>query len=299
MSKLHFYRNIGGHVTKFADGEGDLSHNGEFTAYITHGYVDKGKDYEIRQGKSPCGNSYRCLAGASKSETARFESTPDSSLEQADEEYLGAALALRAAMLASQKSVSIQIDPDELKILKANDYKLCFAKKVAGGDYNVVWQSYDKYLASNSFSWTPQYQLFGSNKFEDRVKVEVSTQRVTIGLGEESILDTSGVLGQPKSGGSETAITMVNQYGPIHPGLSQLSTGIDGQQISTPFYVAPHQAVKGETSLTPVEKVLVWFEQDIQTSSMFSTSRANSIEIDLTNSNSETRLYKDGKWTTP
>jgi hypothetical protein len=207
--------------------------------------------------------------------------------------------ALLAALKATQKIVTIKIDPNDLKELKSSDYKLCFAKKVGNDDYNVVWQSYTKYLGNNQFSWTPQYQLFGSNVFQSNILVQVSTNVVAIGLGEISILDESGVLGDPSTGGDKNAINLKNEYGSIHPGVNQLSIGIDGKQVSSPIYVSQKVSVKGDTKLSPVEKVLVWFEQDIETSTMFSTARSLSVEIDLTIPDKATRLYKDQEWSTP
>ncbi|MNH27928.1 hypothetical protein D3C79_880570 [compost metagenome] len=58
------------------------------------------------------------------------------------------------------------------------------------------------------------------------------------------------------------------------------------------------QVVTGETVLTPVETILVWFEQNVQTSTMFSTSRSKAIEIDLTFDNTAGRLYEGGQWKT-
>jgi len=204
---------------------------------------------------------------------------------------------LTSTLAATQKSVKIQIASADLTLLKQSGYKLCFAKKVGNEAYNVVWQSYVQYLSNSTFSWTPQYQLFGANSFQANVQVDVSTNLVNIGLGQQSILDNAGLLGSATSGGPDTSITLVNNYGAIHPGLSQLSTGIDGKQISTPIYVASAQVVTGQTVLTPVETILVWFEQNVQTSTMFSTSRSQSIEIDLTFDNSATRLYSGGSWT--
>lgn len=74
---------------------------------------------------------------------------------------------------------------------------------------------------------------------------------------------------------------------------------ITGKEVSTPIYVAQNPVVLGDTLLTPVEKVLVWFEQNIETSTMFSDSKSKSVEIDLTQDNSATRLYKNGSWITP
>ncbi|MBE1497589.1 putative lipoic acid-binding regulatory protein [Amycolatopsis lexingtonensis] len=196
------------------------------------------------------------------------------------------------------KSVDIQIAAEDLETLKKNGYQLCFAKKV-NDTYNVVWESADKYLADNTFSWQPLYELFGSNKFESSVGVKVSTNRVSIGLGDESVLDSSGVLGESSSGGPATGITLVNDYGTIHPGLCAFSTNLDGSTSTSPIYVAEKAIVTGSDVLTPVECVQVWFEQNVTTSTMFSTARSNAIEIDLTEVNSAARLYSKGEWTTP
>lgn len=217
------------------------------------------------------------------------------------DDYSKSILLLNAVVAATQKKVTIKIDHEDLRLLKNSAYRLCFAKKVGEHDYNVVWQSYTDYLPSNTFSWTPEYELFGSNEFESNVRVDVSTNIVRIGLGETSLLDDVGVLGEPATGGPSTSITLRNEFGPIHPGINQLSKSSigGGGAVSTPIYVAENQVVTGDTELTPVEKVLVWFEQNIETSTMFSKSRSKAIEVDLRDTDSATRLYSKGAWTTP
>ena len=200
--------------------------------------------------------------------------------------------------MAGVKGVRILIDGADLETLKDAHYRLCFAKKV-DKTYNVVWQSYDKYLSNNGFDWTPKYELFGINEFEADVTVVASTNEMPIELNETATLNSAGNLDSPSTGGDPNGITMINQYGPIHPGLNQLSDGVDGSEVSTPIYVAEDLAVLGKVTLTPVELVQVWFEQDIETSTMFSDAISNNIEIDLTNSANETRLYKDGVWSKP
>ncbi|MEM1323921.1 MAG: hypothetical protein AAGG75_26915 [Bacteroidota bacterium] len=203
------------------------------------------------------------------------------------------------ALAEVSKSVKIEISLEDLESLKKANYKLCFAKKVGDNSFNVVWQSYDSYLVNNTFSWVPQYQLFGSNTFQGNVKVQVATNTVNIGLGETSTLNESGILEPPFTGGPEISFTMENNYGSIHPGVNQLSTGIDGQTISTPIYVAEAPILKGDAVLTPVEQIMVWFQQNVETSTMFSTARSREVIIDLTTTDDATRLYKDGEWTTP
>jgi hypothetical protein len=196
------------------------------------------------------------------------------------------------------KSVVIQIAGSDLENLKNNQYMLCFAKKV-NDTYDVVWQSYTEYLASNTFSWTPLYQLFGTNTFADEVQVTVQTNIMTIGLGEQSTLDLAGNLGDAVTGGPTESITMINNYGLIHPGLNSVSTGPDGVQRTTPIYVAPLSIETGSDILTPIEKVQVWFQQKLVTSTMISQDVSNAIEIDLTTVDSATRLYQNGSWSTP
>ncbi len=303
MVHLHFDRKIGGRYTQMATGDGVPDDHNEFNVELTTGAVTKGYAYRVRQGQSPTGDMYHCHKGGNVSQnrldTRFLKQNAETLGAAANPEFYDAVMALAAAEYAAQKRVNIQIAPKDLETLKAANYKLCFAKKVSGQEFNVVWQSYHDYLVSNNFSWVPTYQLFGSNSFQNNLNVSVSTNQVNIGLGQIATLDEAGILEKPKTGGPDVSVSMQNDFGDIHPGINQLSTGISGNQVSTPIYVAPEPAVKGEVSLTPVEKVLVWFEQNIETGTMFSDARSNEIEIDLTDSAEETRLYTDQGWKTP
>ena len=204
----------------------------------------------------------------------------------------------RECLETLKKQVTVEIDQNDLQALKNGKYILCVAKKVVEGDYNVVWQSSDKYLAHNTFSWTPQYQLFGSNQFTAGETVVVSTNSVTIGLGETSTLSSAGVLQPPVSGGSPTGLSMHNEYGSIHVGVNQLCTQLDGTIVSSPMYVSAEALLKGIIVLTPLEKVLVWFQQNIAAGTMFCYARTDALELDLTTTNSMTCLFKDQQWST-
>jgi len=304
MAKLHIYKKIGNTPVKIADGDGDIDKSAPFVVTLTSGAsaVKGGHTYEIRQGQKASGPLCNC-AGVINGLATFNVSAANLAAEQRREENRRQLTEFYTALAAVSKSVAIEIAEDDLKNLKAANYALCFAKKVGEGNsgdgvYNVVWQSLTNYLSSTTFSWTPQYQMFGTNTFQDEVKVVAQTNFQTIGLGEECVLDSSGYLEPAASGGAEISVTMINEYGNIHPGLSQLST-LNGVSVSTPLYVAESVIVKGTAVLTPIESVLVWFEQNIATSTMFSTSRSNSVEIDLTFTNSATRLYQNQHWSTP
>ncbi|MPV58954.1 hypothetical protein CFB46_18430 [Burkholderia sp. HI2761] len=253
--------------------------------------------YYVYQGShSDQGQKVVCKSLSSTGNVAEFQVQAQVFLA---EEYGALVQTFQNVLAAATKTVDIGIGKKDFATLKQAGYNLCFAKKVGDADYNIVWRASFEYLEDNEFSWTPIYQIFGTNRYQDGITVKASTKKVAIGLGEIIILDKYGQFGAPSTGGDPTAINMENDYGDIHPGICQLSTGVDGEAVSTPIYVAPDVMVSGEASFTPIEKVLVWFEQNIQTSTIFSKARSRSIEIDLTNTNSTGRVYEGGQWKTP
>jgi len=256
----------------------------ENTYYVYQGsHADQGQKV-VCKSLSPTGN------------VAEFQ--VQAQLFQA-EEYGVLVQSFQNVLAAATKTVDIGIGKKDFATLKQARYNLCFAKKVGDAAYNVVWRASFEYLEDNEFSWTPIYQIFGTNRYQDGIAVKASTKKIAIGLGEIITLDKYGQFGSPSTGGDPTAINMENDYGDIHPGICQLSTGVDGEAVSTPIYAAPDVMVSGEASFTPIEKVLVWFEQNIETSTIFSKARSRSIEIDLTNTNSTGRVYEGGQWKTP
>ena len=198
--------------------------------------------------------------------------------------------------MSTQKTVNVAIANNDLQTLKASNYNLCFAKKV-GESFNVVWQSMNgkQYLAKNKIWWVPAFQIFGCNSFTAGVTVDEQTNAIDIGLGQKATLDQYGTMLPPVSGDQPDSIGLVNNFGPIHPGLSQLVSGADGQ-VTLPIYVAEQPIVSGTDYLTPKEEVMVWFEQKIETSTMFSDARSNSFIADLTNQDTVYLLYTDGQW---
>lgn len=198
--------------------------------------------------------------------------------------------ALKEIMDAAQKSVCIELDDQTLTAMKENNYKLCFAKMV-GDTYNVVWQSYKDYLNRNTFSWIPEYQIFGTNSFRNSYQVDVSITPKRIGLGQTVTLNKNGSLSDAFTAGNQTALNVDNEYGLIHVGVNQLSTGINGEQVATPIYVSPKCYTIGHAELEPKEEIMVWFEQRIETGTMFSESRSIAQKINLTYRNSAKVAY--------
>ncbi len=194
-----------------------------------------------------------------------------------------------------QKTVTVQIADEDLQTLKASDYRMCFAKE-SEGVFDVVWRAFSDYLTLSFFDWIPDYQLFCTNVFEDGETIRSTTNIVDIEFGQQSVLDAFGLLSPASSGGNESSINLVNEYGTTHPALSQWSKGIAGVEESTPTYVSETEMIKGERGLSTVDVVLVWFEQGLETSTLFSTPRSNSFEADLSSVDRVDLLFENQQW---
>ncbi len=217
-------------------------------------------------------------------------------LEKNQSDFLKDTRQLKSMLDATAKSITVKIDEAELKDLKHSKYALCFAKKVGNEDYNVIWKSMKKYLENNTFTWTPEYQISGTNTFEDNVKVVTNTNTQRIGLGEKTTIDEDGHLSAPVTGGDENSINVENEYDKIHVVISQSSVNDKGNLETTPIYVSKEEVILGDSSYEPVEKVRIWFPADVETALMLPKMKSKFIEIHPTGKSSDTVLYKDGKW---
>ncbi len=217
-------------------------------------------------------------------------------LSTVEREFLLNAQTLREVLRATQKAVNVTVATADLMKLKDNGYRMCFAKKVGTESYNVIWQSYVDFSENNTFSWTPEYQIFRTDTFEAEVTVKVSSNPKDIGLGEITVIDKYGILSDPVTGGEETSINVDNEYKATHVGISQVSKGVDGKVAATPIYVSENECMTGKASFRPVEKVLIWFEYNAETSTMFTDMKTNSIEVDLTQTDNVNVKYENEKW---
>ncbi len=210
--------------------------------------------------------------------------------------YISNVKALMEAVNAVTKTVNVEINADDLIRLQDNNYRMCFAKKIGNENYNVIWQSYVDFSENNTFSWIPKYQVFRTDTFRGGVTVKVASNPKNIGIGELVTIDKHGIISDAKTGGDVTALNVDNEYKATHIGVSQLSIGIDGREISTPIYVSEDQCMIGKAKLQPVEKIMIWFEKNVETSTMLADIVTKGFEVDLTQKNSASIRYENEKW---
>lgn len=210
------------------------------------------------------------------------------------------------------KQLIIKIGENDLSVLKDSKYLLCIAKTIDGEAYDIVWRAFDTYFANNSFSWTPDYTLLMTNQFTSGEKLFPNSQSKPINIGQQTTLNNAGTFGPSITGQYPDSFEMINECGNIYAGINQSSIGIDDKKIISPNYISQTSNVPGPILLKPVDELLVWFQQGVETSTMFSvspmlqptnsfapaSSQSFAYEVDMTNSNNMTINYENNKWST-
>ena len=195
----------------------------------------------------------------------------------------------------SIKNLNVEIDDEDLEFLREAGLELNIAIKV-NDTFNVVWYSDSDYLETNPYAWSQEFELFGSNDFQPGSKVEMITNSVSVELGEEVTLNSTGVLGPVMDGGPADSISFTNNFGPINPGLARQFTDPDGTQSILPTFVTTDPLLIMETDvLTPVNEVMLWFEEN-ETGTMFAEIPTNSLMVDFTDKEEVTVNYSNEEW---
>jgi len=177
-------------------------------------------------------------------------------------------------------TLTVTIDGVVEKKLKRGGYKLCLCKKVGDAPYNVIWSG-KTFLRSNTFRWTESYAVFGSEEFRDGALAHSATEEQDIEFNQVCEL-TSDCIMEPAKGPIKPTgkFTVDNECGAdMHIGVQQALGG--DPRNKTAIFVTK-VVVKGETELQPRAKVIVFFDQRLETRMMFSRSVSRSAEIEYT-----------------
>jgi len=198
------------------------------------------------------------------------------------------------------KTLTIEIAPGDLDRLRMSGFSLCFAKQVVARDgsngFNVIWHAGRDYLRSNTISWVPRYELFTAHHFVRHIHPDRGPSQ-PIEFGQQSIVDRHGI---PRTAvGTPGVIDMIvlNEFGLIHVGLSQLTTTMAGAMMQLPIYLGPRALHLGPAHLRPTENILVWFERNVESSMTFSAQPPGAVEIDFTGIDTATLRFAGDDWT--
>ncbi|THH01005.1 hypothetical protein EW026_g1590 [Hermanssonia centrifuga] len=183
-------------------------------------------------------------------------------------------------------TLNISVNPDDIPNLQKAGYRLCIAKRV-NGKYTVVWWSGGAFTARNTFAWDAEFQVFGASKLQKGLQVEPVTTAQEIKFGQTVVLDAHGEM-QPATGLPDKSgvFQVQNDYDPIRIGVNAKLGG-----AWSPIYLSLQPFATGVISLTPVEKVLVWFDTSSSTGTMLVDAVGNGVELDFTSKTSQSVTY--------
>ncbi|THG96720.1 hypothetical protein EW026_g5164 [Hermanssonia centrifuga] len=184
-------------------------------------------------------------------------------------------------------TLTISVNPDDISNLQNAGYRLCIAKRV-NNKYTVVWWSGGVSTARNTFAWDAEFQVFGALRFQQGLRVRPDTNAQEIKFGQTVVLDVHGDM-QPATGPSDKS--GVFQVQNDH---DRICIGVNAKlgEAWSPIYLSQEPFAIGVVSLTPVEKVLVWFDTSSSTGIMFeSDDIINSVELDFTSKTSQSVTY--------
>ncbi|PSS06824.1 hypothetical protein PHLCEN_2v3543 [Hermanssonia centrifuga] len=185
----------------------------------------------------------------------------------------------------STYNLTISINSADIPLLKDGDYRLCIAKRV-NDKYDVVWSG-GSFFASNSFAWDAEFQVFGALKFQGGFQVQSNTNFEELKFGQTVVLDHYGVMESATGPTNGPGVFHVqNNYGAMCIGVNAKLGG-----AWSPIYLSQTPFVSGVVSLTPIEKVLVWFDASSSTGTMLVDAVTNSIEVDFTGKTSQSVTY--------
>ena len=204
------------------------------------------------------------------------------------------------------KTLIIEIAQGDLEILSSSHYILCVAKVLTDENSLVIWQTEERILAHNEMSWeeNANYSLFCSNNNTNRKKVVMNIPDKEIALGEYLTLTETGTFGDSKQGPWNDQLGLINQYGSIYPGICQQCTDFNGAASKDPIFLNPTPSLPGEFTIKPLEKIMVWFEQDVEKgmylfhnwTDSVQAAKTKKITVDMQEKDQITLSYENYDW---
>lgn len=200
------------------------------------------------------------------------------------------------------KEVVINIAEEDMVFLKKNNYALCAAFRERDMGYSVICCTSMGYLSQNTINVGEELCVFYCKNIKIGEKVEVSAGPCGIEPGQRVTVDEYGSLKNVELGSVEGKIEIINNYGSIYPGFYR-NLSFLGVQSELPAFVSPYASVKGEFTLEPEERMVIWFEQFAESGRIIGSAFENilkagkSVSIEVMLSDTSTQVsYENQMW---
>jgi len=197
-------------------------------------------------------------------------------------------------------SITVNIDPNVLATLTG--FTLCVGKVLVdstGEVSNVVMTTFSKLGPQILINWTDVYQICATS----------------IPYQEGTTISTGGVLPQPIKLGQSYVIKdwfdppeVIDDPEAPANGFSfknsivcsaVLSQQDPNTQMFVPIYISPVPLIAGTDMLIPIDKVVLWFAQNVEVTTMLSVDMGTSQLVDCTNGPQTVTYQSPGVWVGP
>jgi hypothetical protein len=189
-------------------------------------------------------------------------------------------------------STTINISPEDVKILKAEGYSLYGFKSVAasGDGSPTVWFNLpaEKLLGTTKITWQEEFQAYNSTTtIAPKIKIEASNT-IKTDLGELITIEAGSGNLDSSSGGVDGAVSFLNNDSQrFTVGINQLVNGVSNILCAFPILGAGSARV-----ITPITKIaLIFSTEQIETATVITKAMSAGAFIDLTGVTSRTTDY--------
>jgi hypothetical protein len=200
------------------------------------------------------------------------------------------------------ETITVFIDPAQVKAQKNNNYSLYLAKKV-NGVFVVIWQSKGPVATVNSPSYEyqntfqiqiPSYNVNYGSVTTDQGNVSFTSggQNQSIELGQSVQLNSYGLFSTPTNDGTAGEITIQNQ---LQANPNAILSDAKGNVI---FVNTASGMDIGPAYLTPIDTYQLWFDnyQDTGTIIAHNASKIGTVVFDGGTANKVISYDSSGTW---
>lgn len=160
---------------------------------------------------------------------------------------------------------------DQLETLYATGTNVIVAKPSGGTAPNVAWQVF-RPLQSNSLSWQENYGIYASTSevVNGAELTQLSSTGIPAVIEKKYVLEPSGAISGPYSGGSPNAFSMENNYSVkdyVTIGLYQ-DANVNGTEIIGNALSAAPVLLRSTAVMTPFTTVYIWLQSQVKSNSV-------------------------------
>lgn len=200
------------------------------------------------------------------------------------------------------KEVTIIIMEEDMVLLKKNNYALCIAFKEKDMGYSVICYASTDYMPRNIINIGEELSVFYCKNIQVGENVAVSAGPCSIELGQRITVDEYGSLSNTEEGSFVGKLQIINKYDSIYPGFCRSLSFLE-KQSEFPAFVSPYVSVKGEFTLEPEERMIIWFEQfaesgkiiDNNFENVLNAGKSSAIEVSLSGTSVQVS-YENQNW---